>query len=218
MQAYSPRQKTCSVDYGDQSPSDVFDEVTDPIFSIEREHQYPAVGFYTVSLTCQSCSGDTSETAEAVGAEPRLRYQNVVRGKDFVVAVHGADGGVTVSVDGATVSRGVSVNSTHVVAGRNLLATTGEHRVTFRTAGGFTFVERIVNVESPISGVQLRVDQRAVQLNETIEVRVSVMTGDNMHVNLSYGDGHFELIYVQSSPLTLILIRDLDTGNDLDAD
>jgi len=38
--------------------------------------------------------------------------------------------------------------------------------------------------------------------DKSVEVSVSVMTGDNMHLNLSYGDGEFELFYVPSSPLT----------------
>ena len=151
----------------------------------------------------------------AVGAEPRLCRRNLVKGSDLVVSVSGADGGgVAVAVDGATVSDGVTINGTHVVVGQKLLASVGEHRVTFKTAGGFTFMECVVTVETPVSGVQLTVDKHAVQVNETVDVRVSVMTGDNMHFNLSYGDGQFELFYVQSSPVTFTRIRDLDTRSE----
>jgi len=45
LQAYSPRH--CSVDYGDQSQSDVFDDLTNPIFSVERQHQYPGLDVST---------------------------------------------------------------------------------------------------------------------------------------------------------------------------
>jgi len=206
LQAYSPRQKRCTVDYGDESDSEVFDELTDPIFSVSQTHQYPGLGFYAVSLACDNKFGTSSETAVAVAAQPGLRYQNVVKGIDLVIPVAGADGSVgsvVVYVDGATVSSGVRINNTHVSISKSLLATTGEHAVTLKTAGGFTFSSKIVNVETPVSGVLLNPSKEATLMNRSVEFVVSVMTGDNMFVNLSYGDGHVEIVYVQSSPVTL---------------
>jgi len=43
----------------------------------------------------------------------------------------------------------------------------------FQSAGGFTFMERIVTVETAISGVLLTVDRQAVEVNETVEVSIS---------------------------------------------
>ena len=102
-----------------------------------------------------------------------MRYQNLYKGNDLVIAVAGADSGVAVTVDGTTVTDGVSFNDTHVVVGQKLLAAVGEHRVMFQSAGGFTFMERIVTVETAISGVLLTVDRQAVEVNETVEVSIS---------------------------------------------
>jgi len=49
----------------------------------------------------------------------------------------------------------------------------------------------------------LNPDIDAIQLNQTVEFTVTVMTGDNMFLNLSFGDGNYELMYVQSAPVTL---------------
>lgn len=208
IQAYSPRQKRCSVDYGDDSDSEVFDDLTDPIVSLESKHQYPGLGFFAASLTCENSFGRSSETAVAVGAERGCRRENLSKGVDLVIPVAGADGSVgrvAVYVDGVAVTDGVRVNSTHVVVGQALLATTGEHTVVLKTAVGVTFFCRIITVETPISGVLLSLDNYtcAVQPNQSVEVRVTVMAGDNVFVNLSYGDGNFELVYVQSCPVTL---------------
>jgi len=220
MQAYSPRQKSCSVDHGDQSDSDVYDQLTNPIFSEQHPHEYSALGFYAVSLTCEDSFGTSSDTSVAVGAEYGIRYHNVVKGVDFVIPVAGGDdsvGSVVVHVDGATISDGVRINSTHVIISRTLLATTGEHKVILKSAGGITIATKVVNVEAAISGVLLSSVNHAAQLNQSVEFQVSVLEGDNLFVNLSYGDGNFELLYVQSSPLTLsrphmTLIRDLDNN------
>ena len=219
IQAYSPRTKRCSVDYGDASDAVIFDELTDPIFALEHEHHYPGLGFYPVSLTCENSFGPSSATAMAVGAEPGLRYEYIVKGVDFAIPVAGADGRMVVYVDGVKASDGVRVSSTHVNVSRSLLATTGEHTVALQTAAGLTFYSRIVTVETAVSGVLLSPDFQAIQMNQSVEFTVSVMAGDNMYVNLSYGDGNVELVYVQSSPMTLTRrtpIRDLDCDNDLD--
>jgi len=206
IQAYSPRQKRCTVDYGDASDSVVFDQLIDPIFNLEHNHQYPGLGFYVVRLTCENSFGSSLETAVAVGAEPGVRHQNLIEGDNLVVPVAGADGSigsVVVYVDGKNVSDGVRISSTHVNISRALIATTGEHTVAFKTAGGLTFFSRIVTVEKQISGVLLSPNNDATQVNQPVEFTASVMAGDNMYVNLSYGDGNFELVYVQTSPLTL---------------
>ena len=204
IQAYSPRQKTCSVDYGDQSESDVFSELTDPIFSLERTHQYPGLGCYDVSLTCENSFGTSSETAVAAGCEPGLRYHYIAKGTNFVVPVAGADGCVLeVLVDGKAVSNGVLMNSTHVTISHTLLAATGEHIVTTKTTGGLICSRKIVTVETPCGGVLLSLGSYATQVNHSVEFLVSVMEGDNLYVNLSYGDGNFEVFYVQSAPVTL---------------
>jgi len=204
IQAYSPRQKTCTVDYGDSSSSpDVFAQLTDPIFSVERPHRYPGLGCYAVSLTCENSFGSSSETAVAVGAEPGSRYQNHAKGRDLVIPMAGADGSVgdvVVNVDGTNVTERVRISRTHVTIGQVLLEATGEHRVTFKTAQGLTFLERVVNVETPISSVLLTVDKHATQVNQSVELVVSVMKGDNLFVNLSYGDGNSELFFVESTP------------------
>ena len=222
IHAYSPRQKSCSVDYGDESDSDVFSELTDPIFSVERTHQYPGLGCYDVSLTCENSFGTSSETAVAAGCEPGLRYHHIAKGVNFVVPVAGADGCVLeVIVDGTAVSEGVLMNSTHVTISHTLLAATGEHTVTIKTTGGLICSRKIIIVETPCSGVLLSLDNDATQMNQPVEFLVSVMEGENMYVTVSYGDGSSEDFFINSAPLTLTrrqttLIRDLDTGNDDD--
>ena len=212
IQAYSPRQKSCSVDYGDQSESDVFSELTDPIFSVERTHQYPGLGCYDVSLTCENSFGTSSETAVAAGCEPGLRHHYIAKGVNFVVPVAGADGCVLeVIVDGTAVSNGVLMNSTHVTISHTLLAATGEHSVTIKTTGGLVCSRKIITVETPCSGLLLSLDNDATQVNHSVEFLASVMEGDNLHVTLSYGDGNSEDFYIQSTPLTLTrLSNDLD--------
>jgi len=68
------------------------------------------------------------------GAEPGLRYQNLYKGNDLVIAVAGADSGVAVTVDGTTVTDGVSFNDTHVVVGQNLLVSSLDRFISFRTS------------------------------------------------------------------------------------
>jgi len=77
VQAYSPRSKRCSIDYGDDSDTDVFDDLTNPIFNLEQTHEYPGLGFYPMSLTCENSFGRSSETAVAVAAQPSLLLQQV---------------------------------------------------------------------------------------------------------------------------------------------
>jgi len=72
-------------------------------------------------------------------------------------------------VDGAAVSDGVIVSSTHVNVSRALLATTGEHTVRLKTASGLTFYNRIVTVQQPISGVLLSPDNDAIWLRRIKE-------------------------------------------------
>jgi len=202
IQAYSP--KTCTVYYGDGTSS--ADRLTDPIFSEESAHQYPGLGFYTANLRCSNSFGASSKTAVAVGAQRGLRYENVAKGHDLALPVAGADGSVgnaVVFVDNAKASVGIVVNGTHVTVGRALLADAGEHAVTLETAEGLALLRAIVTVETPISGVQLRPDNNATVVGQPVEFVATVMHGDNLFVNLSYGDGDFELVYVPSSPVTL---------------
>jgi len=112
-------------------------------------------------------------------------------------------GSVDVFVDGVRASQWVSINSTHVTIGHELLSTTGEHAIKLKTSAGATFLCRIVNVETPLSGVLLNADSLCTQVNHTVEFYVSVQHGDNVFVNLSFGDGSVELRVVQSSPLIL---------------
>jgi len=205
-EAYSPRQKSCSLDNGDQSNADVFDELTDPIYSAQHTHQYPTLGFYAVSFTCHNSFGTSSAAAVAVAAKPGVRYHDVPKGVDFVVPLVGADGSVgraLVEVDGATVTAGVRINSTHIDVSRTLLAATGEHLVVFKTAAGLTLSKKVVNVEAPINAVLLVAEKEACQVNEPLEFVVSVMEGEKMDVKLSFGDGNSENFYVKSAPLTL---------------
>jgi len=99
LQAYSPRQKSCTVDFGDQEVAVLFDQLSDRIFNVEQPHCYTGLGFYAVSLTCRNDFGECSESAVAVGAEPGCRYQNHAKGENLVLPVVGADDSVG-SVDG----------------------------------------------------------------------------------------------------------------------
>ena len=213
VSAYSPQVKSCTLAYGDGS-NITYPPSSDFIFDDEEQHAYTGIGYYNVTLQCYNDFGASGANTTAVSVYPFLLYVNMVR-LDGISIPYTGSGDVQVVADGIGTQNGLSVTSQAVSINDEVVFNAcGEHVLQLKSSNsGVTFFKQIYNINARIEQLSVTSNVLANQIEQNITFTIVIAKGDELHINISFGDGVTNLLYApgSSTPLTIVQTHSYST-------
>ena len=169
--------------------------------------KFHETGYYIVTFICENDIGSQSTTQLAKAVNPRLLYESF----NFSSSVNfdfigGNSSNIQLFVDGVFQMNGIDFTTRNITIDRRIFKTVGEHSVVLKSPLGFPFIQKIVNVIKPIRNVSFTASNISSQINQIITFSIGIVDGDEIYLEVSYGDGISELFYIPSvnTPMTIV--------------
>ena len=197
LTAISHEVLSCNVNLGDGN----IQTFTDMDAFINREsiqHDYDLPGYYDLFVSCSNEYGERNFTSQIVAVTDTVEYQTDDRSTDVTMAIWDADANTEsfrVEIDQEVVTSAV-VDAANVTLPASVFTYSGQHLIELK-ANDITLAKKVVNLQHPILRVEIDSDGIShARQNEQYDIKFKMFGGDYVQLQLDYGDGSFEFLYV----------------------